>query len=630
MATLAGMSGIDVTAMVRELNTYLPLWMGKFYQFGEKTLGIRLGGEHKKLFFLLEAGRRAHLVHAFPVAPKNPTGFAMFLRKHLEGGKILSIGQFGIERICYFNIGKRDEVFRLIIELFDEGNVILCREDNTIIMPLWAHRFRDREVIRGVPYVRIGRDCTEFGEEEFAALLKGTSKELVKVLAVDCHMGGAYAEEVCRMADTDKNLPAHDADKDRVFSEIHALLHRIITHPAPVITASGCWPILLDAEQPLQTFESYHQALDAFYPPAVFPIEEGKAKATREKSIRARQIQAIAGFEDRKEKIQRKVEALYAHYRLVEDILQTLRDARKQYSWQEIARRIGEHGNEWARRIIQVFPEEAAVELDLDGERAKVYVNESVEINAARYYGEIKKLKKKREGALSALEKPVGQTMEREKRTQAAKPRWYHRFRWFFTSDGVLMVAGKNADQNEELVKKYLEGGDTFLHAEAHGASVVVVKGSTRYPEEAAQMAVSYSGAWRSGQLTADAYAAAPEQVSKIPPPGEYIRRGSFMVRGERTYYHNIPLQIAIGLQVEPEMQVIGGPPVAVQKRARVWVTLRPGLFEPNDIAKKVIRLLKEKAQNQGIAGITRILTTERVVAFIPPGGSDIEGIHES
>jgi hypothetical protein len=61
-----------------------------------------------------------------------------------------------------------------------------------------------------------------------------------------------------------------------------------------------------------------------------------------------------------------------------------------------------------------------------------------------------------------------------------------------------------------------------------------------------------------------------------------------------------------------------------------VWVTLRPGLFEPNDIAKKVIRLMKEKAQNQGIAGITRILTTERVVAFIPPGGSDIEGIHES
>jgi predicted ribosome quality control (RQC) complex YloA/Tae2 family protein len=630
MATLAGMSGIDVMAMVREMNTCLPLWAGKIYQFGEKTIGIRLGGEHKKFLFFIEAGRRAHLVQAFPPSPKNPTGFAMLLRKHLEGGKILSIAQFGIERILYFDIGKREQVFRLIIELFDEGNVILCREDGTIIMPLWHHRFRDREVVRDVPYVRTGRDCTEFGKEEFSALLKGNVKEIVKVLAVDCRLGGAYAEEVCRMADIEKNLPAQEVEAERVFPAITDLLSRITTHPEPVITASGCWPIILDSEVPLQTYDSYHQALDAYYPRAEPAIVEQKAKVTREESIRARQVRAVAGFDEKMTKIQRRIDALYTHYLLVENILRTLRDARTSHSWQEIDRRLRESPDETARRIVQVFPDEAAVEIDLDGERVKVVVDDSVEQNASRYYDQIKKLKKKKEGALLALEKPVRKIVEIERRVHAAKPRWYHRFRWFFTSDGVLVVGGKDAGQNEELVKKYLEGGDTFVHAEAHGASVLVVKGSTRHPEEAAQAAVSYSGAWRSGQFAADAYSAAPEQVSKTPPSGEYVSRGSFMVRGERTHYHNVPLQVAIGLQIDPEIQVIGGPPESVKKYARVWVGLRPGQFEPNDIAKKVVRLLKEKAQKLGITGIARIVTTDRVAAFVPPGGSDVEGDHES
>jgi predicted ribosome quality control (RQC) complex YloA/Tae2 family protein len=628
MATLAGMSGIDVMAMVRELNACLPLWTGKIYQFGEKTIGIRLGGEHKKYLFLIEAGRRAHLVNAFPPTPKNPTGFAMLLRKHLEGGKILFIGQFGIERIFFLDIGKREQVFRLIVELFDEGNVILCREDGTIVMPLWHHRFRDREVIRDAPYVRIGHDCTEFGEEEFSHLLQDNTKELVKALAVDCRLGGTYAEEVCRMANFDKNLPAQESDALRIYYSMHELLSRVKTQPTPVITDSGCWPIILDAETPLQTFDSYHQALDAFYPRQEPAKEERKARATREESIRSRQVRAVAGFEEKMRRLQRKIDALYAHYPLVEDILRTLREARTTYSWQEIARRLQESDNAHARRVVQVYPAEAAVEIDL-GERVMVSIADSVESNAARFYEQIKKLKKKREGALSALEKPVQKDVDRQKRAKAAKPRWYHRFRWFYTSDNVLVVGGKDAGQNEELVKKYLEGGDTFVHAEAHGASVVVIKGSTQHPEEAAQAAVSYSGAWRSGRLTADAYTATPDQVSKTPPSGEFISRGSFVIRGERSYYRNVPLHVAIGLQVEPEIQVIGGPPRAVEAHTRVWVGLHPGQFEPNDIAKKVVRVLKERADKQGITGIARILTTEHVAAFVPPGGSDIEETHE-
>ena len=60
----------------------------------------------------------------------------MFLRKYLSGGKVLFIRQHGLERILIFDIGKGQLIYRLIIELFDEGNMILTDEAYRIIKPL--------------------------------------------------------------------------------------------------------------------------------------------------------------------------------------------------------------------------------------------------------------------------------------------------------------------------------------------------------------------------------------------------------------------------------------------------------------------------------------------------------------
>ncbi|MDO9326454.1 MAG: NFACT family protein, partial [Methanoregula sp.] len=122
MASEQGMSGIDVKAMTSELCEKLPLWIDKVYQFDSRTLGIRLNGENKaRNLLLIESGRRTHLVKEFPPPPKNPPQYAMLLRKYLSGGKVLAIHQHGLERILIFDIGKGATVYRLIIELFDEG-----------------------------------------------------------------------------------------------------------------------------------------------------------------------------------------------------------------------------------------------------------------------------------------------------------------------------------------------------------------------------------------------------------------------------------------------------------------------------------------------------------------------------
>jgi len=189
MASEQGMSGIDVKAMASELAEKLPLWIDKVYQFDTRTLAIRMNGENKaKYLFLIEAGRRAHLVTALPDPPKNPPQYAMLLRKYLSGGKVLSIRQHGLERILIFEIGKGATTYRLNLELFDEGNVILTGEDGIIVKPLRHHRFKDREIVPGAAYTLGATDPTA-SEEALAAFLKADDRDLVRALAIGCMLG---------------------------------------------------------------------------------------------------------------------------------------------------------------------------------------------------------------------------------------------------------------------------------------------------------------------------------------------------------------------------------------------------------------------------------------------------------
>ncbi|MDG6256136.1 MAG: ribosome rescue protein RqcH [Methanomicrobiaceae archaeon] len=630
MATLQGMSGIDVRCMVFELRSHLPLWVGKIYQYDPKILGFRLNGEEKARYqFVIEAGRRAHLTGELPPAPPNPSGFSMLLRKYLLGGKILDIRQHGLERIVEFVVGKRDTTYHLVVELFDAGNVVLCDEEYRIIKPLWHHRFRTREVVPGAVYVFSGPSNADRTEEEIASLLKDSDRDLVRTLATALFLGGSYAEEMCRITGLDRETPAAAADAGKVHAAYRRLLALAEGGGRAVVDASGCWIVPEDARGEGREFTGFHEALDAFYPRVEGRADkEAAPRLSREERIRRQQQDAVAKFEKRIERLEIAVEAIYENYALVSDIIRTLDQASRERSWQEIETILKQSDNSVAKAIRAIHPADAAVELDL-GVPVKIFVHDSLEANVGRYYDQIKKFRRKREGALAAMEQSFEVKPSKKKEYVFLKPRWYHRFRWCHTHDGVLLLGGRDASQNEDLVRRYMEGGDTFLHADVHGAGVVLVKGETGHMDEAAQFAASYSNAWKAGHFSADVYAARPEQVSKTPEPGEYVSRGSFIVRGERTYFRNVPLGVAIGIQVEPVVAVIGGPVSAVAEKAKVWVVLAPGQYSPNDTAKKVLRALRQGLAEDEVRALKRVLNTEQVAGFVPPGGSDIVELHE-
>ena len=258
----------------------------------------------------------------------------------------------------------------------------------------------------------------------------------------------------------------------------------------------------------------------------------------------------------------------------------------------------------------------------------EIFFEKSIEQNAAIYYEQAKRAKRKLEGAQKALEetKKKLEKLEKEKdrifkelekqevkEAKKRKKEWFEKFHWFYSSEGFLCIGGRDATSNEIVIKKHTDKSDIVLHTDMAGSPFFVIKNGQQAKEktinEAAQATASYSKAWKLGLATLDVFYVKPEQVSKKTKAGEYMPKGAFMIYGE-TKYLSPSLEISIG--IIHTKQVIGGPTEAIKAQAEKYVTIISGKQKTSDLAKKIKHKLNIEDVNE-------------IVPFIPAGGSEIK-----
>ncbi|OAD59339.1 Nuclear export mediator factor NEMF like protein [Eufriesea mexicana] len=182
--------------------------------------------------------------------------------------------------------------------------------------------------------------------------------------------------------------------------------------------------------------------------------------------------------------------------------------------------------------------------------------------NARKYYNQKRSAAKKQQKTIESQDKALKSAEKKTKQTlkevqaihsinKLRKIYWFEKFYWFISSENYLVIGGRDQQQNELIVKRYLKSGDVYVHADLTGASSVVIKnpdGSPVPPKtlaEAGTMAVAYSIAW-DAKVVAGAWWVNNDQVSKTAPTGEYLTTGSFMIRGKKNYLP--PCQLVMGL----------------------------------------------------------------------------------
>ncbi|MEM5829768.1 MAG: NFACT RNA binding domain-containing protein [Candidatus Aenigmatarchaeota archaeon] len=200
--------------------------------------------------------------------------------------------------------------------------------------------------------------------------------------------------------------------------------------------------------------------------------------------------------------------------------------------------------------------------------------------------------------------------------------KWYERYYWFFSSNNILVILGKNARNDETILKRFTREQDLVLHSDL-ASRFAVIRNDAAQPlpaetiYEAAVFLTCYSEAWdkKLDKEQVSVFYVKPEQIKK-PKEG---CKGVFEIIGERKYLEKIEPRLSIGVKQEKvfNAKLIYGPPTAVKAYTPYLVTLVPGDTQAKALAEEIKKELLLKVCPE-ISKATEAIELKEIEKIIP------------
>ncbi|MDO8516697.1 MAG: NFACT RNA binding domain-containing protein [Nanoarchaeota archaeon] len=209
----------------------------------------------------------------------------------------------------------------------------------------------------------------------------------------------------------------------------------------------------------------------------------------------------------------------------------------------------------------------------------------------------------------------------------------YSSYRWFFTSKNNLVFGGKNEQQNEELVKKFIGKGNMILHTEEPGSPFCIFAEDKiidkKEIQEAAIFCASFSQQWKLHKKMAEVNIFYGLDVTKK----RNMPVGTFGVVDFKTIKVELKLIIMMQKNLKSQLKIRAVPldcyhekvieefnnkyekKIEKKERKIPKIILTPGKMEKN----KTALLIKDRFKEYGLD-----LNLEDILQAIPAGGFNI------
>ncbi|MEZ7994755.1 MAG: ribosome rescue protein RqcH [Candidatus Poseidoniaceae archaeon] len=387
----------------------------------------------------------------------------------------------------------------------------------------------------------------------------------------------------------------------------------------------------------------------------------GRGHSTDVERLQRRLVQqesSMISFSEKIDKQQALGHMIQENWTHVESLLSQVDEAVEVQGWKATKKAIKEIAwivsvNAAERTFVTTLPDEDG---HPNGPQATLSLDETVHQNAQRHFASARKQKNKNKGAVDALKETVTRLKTAQKketkaeatgklnRIKRSKRFWFETHRWSMISGGHLLVGGKDAKGNDSVVKRHLSVNDLYLHADIHGAPSCSLRSAQGFivdqqkpahiPDdipafrvadkledsaldddkllEAATMALCWSRAWAGGGAHGTVYSVKPAQVSKTANTGEFVGKGAFIVRGQRTWFKDLDVRIGIGIvAINGVPLLMGATPDTIKNICKRYAILSPGLTKKEQLANQIYK-------NTG-------LMTDDILGILPGSGQIIE-----
>jgi predicted ribosome quality control (RQC) complex YloA/Tae2 family protein len=535
-------------------------------------------------------------------------------RTELERSRIESIEQLDGERILLFKFRHTNGDYRaVIVELFGDGNIIVCNQDLKIISILYNIEVRHRILKAGLRYVpppSRGTDIFDLSIDKLRDLRKsaeGNNIDIWRWIGRNLSISKKFVEEIVIRSNISNKKPHSLSDED--INRLHAVITELVTD---ISTGRNVEPVVVidDSEKPIDVIplktraamklkirnvQDYMEALDEVFSNAL--MDQGRS--TRSGEIGKR----IAILEhDLAEQNKAKDAVVFKANRirkLASELMQLFQSGLdgdfdsasfKLLLTENSASIVNEKGSDY----LEVLSERVLLESNIPKVASSLFIrakemergSESIDEASANLLSHIGKLRKQTSSIAEGITAKKDTFKE-----------WYERYRWFVTTDSLLAIGGRDSSSNSAIIRKHLTEKDIVFHAEVYGSPFFIIKNGNINEgtesiasslHESAQATVSFSRAWKDGLSSADAYWVMPSQIKKGAPTGQFLPKGSFVIEGKRNYIKGLEIRLAIGIiRLGNRYALVCGPVDAVKKRSIVYAILLPGGVDPMNLAKK-------------------------------------------
>ena len=556
------------------------------------------------------------------------------LRSDLLRAKLTKIEQIGTERIAYFTFTNFEKEFTLIVEFFGDGNIILCNEERKILALLHSIDVRHRQLRVGLEYApppEDGVDVLNLTKESFRELF--STSGIGKTIGRGLGLPKKYVEEIIRLSGIDPKKPSNevtDGEFEALYEIITSTLSKVTQgpHDPSVIIEDDvhdAYPIRFsDDNLNAKKVDSFNEGLDIVFTEEI--LEKGKSLFSSPADKKIESLEKTLTEQKNAINVVLEKSKTIAE---VANLLFTMTSAGQHDIRNEMIT------NSLKEKNAEIISEKGVPYMKINESKIQIDPDSSLPTIASKLFDESKKQK----GAVKSIEKLMKKTESKLEKTiekgeiakgavgfkEVRKKSWFERYRWFYTSDEVLAVGGRDSSSNSAIIRKYLEKNDKVFHAEVHGSPFFLLKGEDEelLPlslEEVAHATVCFSRAWQISAYGMSSFWVNPDQVKKGAPTGQSMAKGAFMINGTRNFIKVSSLKLAVGIfKQDEDYLLVCGPPEPIKKKCLCYAVIEPGGSTMSDVAKK-IRAEFDKVNDN----FKKIFLIDDYVRALPTGSSKV------
>ena len=592
------LAGIELRYLVNDINKRIDgYYVSNIYGITKDSLLFKFHHPEKP-DILLMLSTFGIWITKVKIEQIEPNKLLKHLRNNLLRFKLKEIKQIGTERIVYLILSYFEKEFVVVVELFSDGNIIICNNEMKIQALSHSINVRHRQLRVGSQYVQPPQDNLDIlnmAEKDFEAI-RSESTPVAKWIGKTLGLPRKYIEEITRLAKVEskkKGVETSNEEVKRLFDSATQIVNNVVNgqHDPEIVRNDEMYvnPISLEGENH-EKIASFMDGLDTVFTENIL----NKGKTIQSSSFTKKILELETRLDEQTKAVKIVTEKSEKIAAVANSLFEGLSQGISSMDDSKVTDLLRKNNSE-------IIKEKGITYLKVGDEKIKIDLSSSLPTTASSLFNESKKQK----AAIGSIEKLLRKTeSELEKvikKGESAKPvsfsqvrkkNWFERYRWFYTTDGVLAVGGRDSSSNSAIIRKHLDKNDKVFHAEISGSPFFLLKvngaATPASLTEVAHATVCFSKVWKEPMYGSSAYWVNPDQVKKGAPSGQSMAKGSFMIEGQRNFVKISTLKMCVAIIKHEESYLLTCGPPSLKDAAVCYAMIEPTGQDMADVAKRI------------------------------------------